>query len=142
MKLSYRVISKSSLLPGATLKPIAQFKKTKSNRNVFGRSTGRSKGGSKNLLLGLTPKDQACEIRNKSQNLRDQNNIETETNDTNNDEIESSTPPMPNPLSKQPWDEENKESITHNIFVVEALDDADNAPIEEPTIKLPKKSKL
>ena len=102
MKFSYRVISKSNLLPGATLKPVAQFKKTKSNRNVFGRSSSRSKGASKNLLLSLTPNDQACEVRNKSQNLRDQNNIETETNDTNNGETESSSPPVPNMLSKQP----------------------------------------
>jgi hypothetical protein len=109
---------------------VAQFKKTKSNRNIFGRSSSRSKEGSKNLLLGLNTKT-TSDIRNKSENPREDNLIETKTSDTNNggigdDETETSTPPTLSILALPAWDEEQKSKPPANIFVIEALDSEDD----------------
>jgi len=108
-------------LPGATTvsKLVPQFKKTKSSRNVFGKAGGRGKGASKNLLLVASKG--SSENRNKSENHREENVIDVETDDTNPEEINAIVK-APNMLTKRDKKEEYKIQINNNLLV-SPLDD-------------------
>ena len=86
------------------------------------RSSGSRKGTSNNLLLDINPKPKNTEIRNKSQNTRDSNNIDAETNDTNNQDENTALLAVPTMLKTKDWAEESKRASSKNIFVLEALD--------------------